>query len=71
MEAGVTASILGMDIGHFYGNLKEGIVIKLNLVVVDGEIKLYLQKTTEVWIKVEVNVLGAGRISKTQKVLSI
>ena len=71
MEIGVTLTVFGMDLGHFYGNLTEGLVIKLNLVVINGEIQLYLQNLKDVWIKVDVNVLGIGRIYVNQKILSL
>jgi hypothetical protein len=66
--------VLGVNLGQFYGNLTEGLVIKLNLFIIQGEIKLYLQdgaKGKDVWIKVNVNVLGIGPIDLNQMVVAI
>jgi hypothetical protein len=63
-----------VSLGQFYGNLTEGLVIKLNLFIIQGEIKLYLQgsaKGKEVWIKVKVNVLGICLIDLDQMVVAI
>lgn len=71
MEVGVTLTVFGMEIGHFYGNLTDGLVIRLNLLFIDGTVKLYLQNVKEVWLKVDVNVMGYGMITSDQKVLTL
>jgi hypothetical protein len=74
LEIGVVVYVLGVNLGQFYGNLTEGLVIKLNLFIIQGEIKLYLRngaKGKEVWIKVNVNVLGIGLINLDDKVVAL
>jgi len=34
-----------------YGNLKDGIVLKVNVLVAKGDVKLYLKNGNEVWIQ--------------------
>lgn len=71
LEIGVDLKVFGFDIGQFYGNLNEGLVIKLDLIVARGEIKFYLKNGNEVWIKVDVNILGIGGINRDEKIFTL
>jgi hypothetical protein len=74
LEIGVVVYVLGVNLDQFYGNLTEGLIVKLNLFIIQGEIKLYLQdvkEVKEVWIKVNANVLGIGLTNLDQKVIAL
>jgi hypothetical protein len=43
----VMVYVLGVNLGQFYGNLTEGLVIKLKMFIIQGEIKFYFQDSAK------------------------
>jgi hypothetical protein len=53
--------VLGITIGSFGGNLKDGLGISVNLIAIKGKIRLYLKNGNEVWINISLHPLfGPG-----------
>lgn len=40
---------MGIDIGTFSGNAKDGIIININLFAVSGTIRLFMKNGNELW----------------------
>lgn len=70
LEIGVEAWVAGIKIGTFYGSLKKGLVIRVNLFIAKGEIKFYLKNGKEIWVYVSLSVLGK-KWSTDQKIYTI
>ncbi len=70
-EIGVSVTVVGVNVGNVYGNLKEGIVLKIDLFVVKGEIRFYLKNGNEVWIGLDIKVTFDGSFSGDYKIISI
>lgn len=63
-------SVLGIKLGSFYGNLKDGLVINIDLFLVKGSIKFYLKNGNELWIRVDLDVKFDGSFNQDIKILS-
>jgi hypothetical protein len=62
-DAGVEISVLGIKLGTFYGNLQQGLSVNVDILLTNGQIKLYL-KGTQVWINVNLwrfSLMGRSR----------
>ncbi|KAF8538095.1 hypothetical protein BDD12DRAFT_742571, partial [Trichophaea hybrida] len=70
-EIGVTISVAGIKIGTFFGNLKVGLVIKIDLFVAQGQIKFYLKNGNEVWVFLEVKIKFDGNYHTDAKILTL
>lgn len=71
-EIGVEVSILGINLGNFYGSLEKGVVVKVNLFLVKGFVRFYLKdKKKEVWVQVELDVKFDGSFKKDYKLLQL
>ncbi|MCJ1243877.1 hypothetical protein MMC30_001074 [Trapelia coarctata] len=60
-EAGLEVTILGISIGSLYGNVKEGLVLHINLALVSGQVSLSLRKNgsdNELWAAAKVHFVG-------------
>ncbi|KAF2149661.1 hypothetical protein K461DRAFT_315629 [Myriangium duriaei CBS 260.36] len=71
LEIGVELHVLGISLAHLYGNLKDGVVANVNLLLAKGSIKFYLKNGHEVWIHVDVSVKFDGSFNKDVKLLSL
>jgi hypothetical protein len=69
LEIGVEVHILGIKLGTFYGNLKDGLLIKVNLFAEKGQVQFYLKNGHEVWESVEIQ--GVGTFHKDMKLFAI
>jgi hypothetical protein len=69
-EIGVSISIVGINVGNIFGNLKDGVGLKVNLFVAKGEIKLYLKNGNELWVHIDVSVTFDGSFEGDYKILS-
>jgi hypothetical protein len=70
-EVGVSVTIIGINAGNIYGNLKEGIVLQIDLFAAKGSIKLYLKNGNEIWTHLDVKITFDGSYSGDYKILSI
>ncbi|OHF03194.1 hypothetical protein CORC01_01578 [Colletotrichum orchidophilum] len=53
-EVGLTISIASINIGNIFGNLKDGVTLKVNLLSAKGEIRVYLKNGNKVWVHLDV-----------------
>ncbi|CAI6079882.1 unnamed protein product [Clonostachys chloroleuca] len=70
-EIGVSVSILGINIGNIFGNLKDGVGVKVDLFLAKGSIKIYLKNGNEVWVHLDVKVKFDGSFDGDYKILTI
>ncbi|VUC28272.1 unnamed protein product [Clonostachys rosea] len=70
-EIGVSVSILGINIGNIFGNLKDGVGIKVDLFLAKGSIKIYLKNGNEVWVHLDVSVKFDGTFQGDYKIITI
>ncbi|KAI2607147.1 uncharacterized protein GGS25DRAFT_522665 [Hypoxylon fragiforme] len=66
----VTVSVMGFNLGTFGGNLKDGIVVKVDLFLVSGEMKFYLKNRNELWVHLNLKVKWDGSWDTDLKILS-
>ncbi|KAB8234763.1 hypothetical protein ETB97_004013 [Aspergillus alliaceus] len=71
LEVGVRVEVFGAHILNLYGNLKDGVVGKINLFLAKGEIRLYLKNRNEVWLHYDVSVKFDGHFKDDIKLLTI
>jgi hypothetical protein len=62
---------VGAKIETFYGNLKEGLVIKIDLFVAVGQIKFYLKNGKEVWVFLELKIIFNSDYNTDVKLLTL
>ncbi|KAH6689181.1 hypothetical protein F5X68DRAFT_189908 [Plectosphaerella plurivora] len=53
-------SVVGLRIGHIYGNLKQGLGIEVDLHLAKGGINVYLKNGNEVWVRLDLDVTILG-----------
>ncbi|KAK1465071.1 hypothetical protein CPAR01_07107 [Colletotrichum paranaense] len=70
-EVGLTVSIAGINIGNIFGNLKDGVGLKINLLAAKGEIRVYLKNGNEVWIHLDVKIVFDGHYEGDYKIITI
>jgi hypothetical protein len=64
-------TVVGVNVGNVYGNLNDGVVLKINLFVVKGEIKFYLRNGNEVWVHLELKITFDGHYEGDYKILTL
>lgn len=62
-------SVLGIKLGSFYGNLKDGLVINIDLFLAKGSIKFYLKNGNELWVRVDLDVKFDGSFNQDTLIL--
>lgn len=62
--------MVGINLGNIYGNLKDGVGLKVDLFVVSGEIKFYLKNGNELWVHLDLKVKFDGHYEGDYKILS-
>ena len=71
LEIGVSVSVAGVNLGDIYGNLQDGVGVKIDLFVAKGEIKFYLKNGNEIWVHVSVQITFDGSYEGDYKIVSI
>lgn len=64
-------SILGINVGNIFGNLKDGVGVKVDLFLAKGSIKIYLKNGNEVWVHLDIKVKFDGSFDGDYKILTI
>jgi hypothetical protein len=67
----VTISVLGINLGSFRGNLKDGLTINIDLIAAKGSVRFYLKNGNEVWLDLKLSVLFDGSYNTSVKLISI
>jgi hypothetical protein len=70
-EIGVEIYVLGIRTGDFYGNLKDGLGITVDLFLAKGKIAFYLKDGKEAWVRIDLHVTFDGSYEKDIKLLTI
>ncbi|KAI0376038.1 hypothetical protein F5Y04DRAFT_286320 [Hypomontagnella monticulosa] len=69
-ELTVTITVMGCNLGTFGGSLPDGIVVKVDLFAVSGEIRFDLKYRHEVWVHLDLKGKWCGSWDKDCKILS-
>ncbi|KAM0184886.1 hypothetical protein ACHAPI_012331 [Fusarium lateritium] len=69
-ELGVSVSVAGINLGNIFGNLKDGVGIKVNLFIAKGEIRFYLKNGNELWIHLDIKITFDGHYEGDYKIFS-
>jgi hypothetical protein len=67
----VNLAILGISLGSFTGNLKDGLVIKVDLVALEGEVRFFIKNGNQVWVGPKLSVVFDGKYETEAKLVSI
>ncbi|CAI6095269.1 unnamed protein product [Clonostachys chloroleuca] len=70
-EVGVRVEVFGAHIFNLFGNLKDGIVGRIDLFLAKGEIRLYLKNGNEVWLHYDVKVAFDGHFKDDVRLLTL
>ncbi|KAJ1325307.1 hypothetical protein MN608_10019 [Microdochium nivale] len=70
LEVGLSISVAGISLGNIYGNLKDGVGVKVNLLVAKGEIRFYLKNGNELWVHLEIKIIFDGSYNGDYKIIS-
>ncbi|KAL1587124.1 hypothetical protein WHR41_04325 [Cladosporium halotolerans] len=70
LEIGVSVSVFGARILNLFGNLKNGVVGKIDLFLAKGEVRLFLKNRREVWVKLHLKVTFDGTFDREEKIFS-
>ncbi|ETS78419.1 hypothetical protein PFICI_10481 [Pestalotiopsis fici W106-1] len=55
-EIGVSVTVVGVNVGNIFGNLKDGVGLEMNLTAADGEVRFYLKNGYEMWIHYDFSI---------------
>ncbi|KAM0321789.1 hypothetical protein ACHAQA_009885 [Verticillium albo-atrum] len=69
-EIGVSVSILGINVGNIFGNLKDGVGLDIDLFLAAGSIKFYLKNGNELWVHLDIKVKFDGSFDGDYKIVS-
>lgn len=61
---------MGIDLGTIHGNLKDGVVLKVNIFVAKGEIRFYLKNGNELWVSLSLKIKFDGSFEGDYKIIS-
>ncbi|MCJ1260670.1 hypothetical protein MMC22_000532 [Lobaria immixta] len=70
LEIGVEVSILGITLGSFSGNLNDGVMINLDLLLAKGSVKFHLKNGKELWVRIDVDVQFDGKYHEDLEIFS-
>ncbi|RXG50435.1 hypothetical protein VDGE_04808 [Verticillium dahliae] len=70
LEIGATISLLGISLGDIVENLKDGVVLNIELFLAVGAIRLYLKNGNEVWVALDIRVKFNGSYDSHYKIVS-
>ncbi|KAK1772686.1 hypothetical protein QBC33DRAFT_27062 [Phialemonium atrogriseum] len=70
-ELGVSAILLGINVGDIHGDLKDGVRLDINLFAAEGDIRFYLKNGNELWIRLDIKILFDGIFSGDYRILRL
>lgn len=68
LSVGVGVSVVGINLGPVYGNVKDGIGLNADLFVVRGEIRFHQKNQNAFWVYLKVDTFN-GRFEGEYKIL--
>jgi hypothetical protein len=66
----ITVSVLGINLGTISGDLKQGIIIKVDIILASGSLKFYLKNGNQLWVRVDIDVRFDGSFNEDFKIIS-
>ena len=69
-EVHVEITLAGFNIGTYDFNLKDGMTIDINLLVVKGSVTFYLKNGNELWCRLDCSVVFDGEYHEDFKIIS-
>lgn len=63
--------VAGISLGNLYGQLQDGVGVKVDLLVVKGEIKFYLKNGNELWTYLDISISFDGSYNGDYKIVSL
>ncbi|KAF5679235.1 hypothetical protein FHETE_976 [Fusarium heterosporum] len=69
-EIGLSPAIAGLNVGIIYGNLKDGVNLKIDLDYYKGLTRFYLKNGNEVWTHLDVKVSFDGHFEGDYKIFT-
>ncbi|OBS23070.1 hypothetical protein FPOA_03633 [Fusarium poae] len=69
-EIGVSPTINQVNAGNIYGNLKDGVNLKINLFTTKGQLRLYLKNGNELWVHPDIKITFDGSYEGDYKITS-
>jgi hypothetical protein len=70
-DISIAIVIAGIYVGKFNGNLKDVLVIKVNVISVKGEVRFYLKNENEDWVGLKLRLVFDGRYESEAKIITI
>ena len=71
LDANFSVVIFGISISSISGNLKQGIVLNINLFIVNGNLRFYLKNGKEIWVSANLNQPFGGGVHEDHKIFTI
>ncbi len=63
---GLEVQLFGIYLGPFYGDLKEGLGISIDIIAAQGEVRIYLRDGAG-WVRIQLKTLCGSGINIEQK----
>ncbi|KAM0489647.1 hypothetical protein ACHAP8_012364 [Fusarium lateritium] len=70
LDITVSPTLTGINGGTIAGNLKDGVVMKYNLLTTVGETRLYLKNGNETWVHLDLKVKFDGHFEGDYRLLT-
>ncbi|KAM0321126.1 hypothetical protein ACHAPQ_009686 [Fusarium lateritium] len=70
-DIGVSVTVAGINLGNIFGSLKDGVVIKVDLLNAKGQINLYIKNGNRIIIRLDINITFDGDYEGEYKMISI
>ncbi len=67
---GLEVKLFGISLGTFYGNLKEGLGVSIDVLAAKGEVKVYLFDGG-VWVKIQLTPVWGSGINTEHKLFDL
>ena len=67
---GIEVTLFGISLGSFYGNLKQGLGIAIDVLAAKGQVTLYL-KDNAVWVNLQLTPIWGSGINVDQKIVGL
>lgn len=70
-EITINPNINGINAGDINGNLKDGVVLNVDLYTAKGRTKLYLKNGNETWVSLDLKIIFDGSFQGDYKIMTL
>ncbi|CAF3445963.1 unnamed protein product [Fusarium graminearum] len=70
-EITINPNINGINAGDINGNLKDGVVLNVDLYTAKGRTKLYLKNGNETWVSLDLKIIFDGSFQGDYKTMTL